>query len=81
MENSARDILFLTDGIPPYVMGGMQRHSLEVCRQLLKHGFHVHLVHCVQSGERLPDAGEVKGVIIQNESFTGSLTITGFHFP
>jgi len=81
LENSARDILFLTDGIPPYVMGGMQRHSLEVCRQLLKHGFHVHLVHCVQSGERLPDAGEVKGVIIQNESFTGSLTITGFHFP
>lgn len=74
-------IALLTDGIPPYVTGGMQRHSLELCRQLLKNGFHVHLVHCVQSGEHLPDAVEVKGIIIQNELFSGILTITGYHFP
>lgn len=38
-------ILLLTDGIWPYVIGGMQKHSFFLCKYLAAQGVHVHLVH------------------------------------
>lgn len=42
-------ILLLTDGIWPYVLGGMQRHSYYLCKYLARSGIQVHLVHFNQS--------------------------------
>lgn len=39
-------IALLTDGISPYVTGGMQRHSFNVCKYLASQGVHVDLYHC-----------------------------------
>ena len=39
-------ILFLTDGISPYVLGGMQKHSLILSKLLAQKGHQVTLVHC-----------------------------------
>lgn len=38
-------IALLTDGVFPYVVGGMQKHSLLFCRYLVKAGHHVLLIH------------------------------------
>jgi glycosyltransferase involved in cell wall biosynthesis len=39
-------IALLTDGITPYVTGGMQRHSFNLCRYLASRKIHVDLYHC-----------------------------------
>ncbi len=40
------NILLLTDGIYPFVMGGMQKHSLILSKLLVKKGHKVTLAHC-----------------------------------
>lgn len=44
-------IALLTDGIFPYVIGGMQKHSYYLCRFLLDLGVELTLFHCITSGE------------------------------
>lgn len=39
-------IALLTDGITPYVTGGMQRHSFYLCKFLAQSGVYVDLYHC-----------------------------------
>jgi glycosyltransferase involved in cell wall biosynthesis len=39
-------IALLTDGITPFVTGGMQRHSFNLCRELVHLGVQVDLYHC-----------------------------------
>lgn len=39
-------ILLVTDGIYPFVMGGMQKHSYYLGKFLSRMGVQVHLVHC-----------------------------------
>jgi glycosyltransferase involved in cell wall biosynthesis len=39
-------VALLTDGISPYVTGGMQRHSFNLCRALVREGAMVDLYHC-----------------------------------
>lgn len=39
-------IALLTDGIFPYVIGGMQKHSYHLAKQLAKNGNTVYLFHC-----------------------------------
>jgi glycosyltransferase involved in cell wall biosynthesis len=43
-------IALLTDGIWPFVIGGMQRHSYYVCKFLAKNKIHVHLYHSSRNG-------------------------------
>lgn len=43
---SSLNILFLTDGIPPYVIGGMQKFSLVLSKLLAQKGHQVTLAHC-----------------------------------
>ena len=45
------NILFLTDGITPYVTGGMQKHSLVLVKLLLKENVNITLVHCGYIGQ------------------------------
>lgn len=42
-------LILLSDGIWPYVLGGMQKHSYYICKYLAKKGVQVHLVHYNQS--------------------------------
>lgn len=52
-------ILLITDGVFPWVVGGMQRHSAHLARELTKAGHDLTLVHCVAQGAKVPDKDEV----------------------
>jgi glycosyltransferase involved in cell wall biosynthesis len=71
------NICLLTDGITPFVTGGMQRHSFNLCNELLKLGNEITLVHCVYGKQKLPKVEEVK------EHFENSknLTVYTLRFP
>ena len=42
-------VALITDGIWPYVLGGMQKHSYYLCKYLAQNGVEVTLVHFNQS--------------------------------
>jgi glycosyltransferase involved in cell wall biosynthesis len=71
------NICLLTDGITPFVTGGMQRHSFNLCNELLRLGNEITLVHCVYGKQKLPKIDEVK------ERFENSknLTVYTLRFP
>lgn len=64
-------ILILSDGIPPFVMGGMQRHTFNLVKFLVKSGVHVKLVHCNHFGEPNLSHEEVVKTIFEKESIDG----------
>ncbi|MBZ0207517.1 MAG: glycosyltransferase family 4 protein [Flavobacteriales bacterium] len=70
-------ILLVTDGIHPFVMGGMQKHSFYLAKFLARKGVRVHLVHCV------PD--EVAGREQERTEFkdfdAGNITFESLPFP
>jgi glycosyltransferase involved in cell wall biosynthesis len=70
-------ICLLTDGITPYVTGGMQRHSFNLCNELLKSGNEVTLVHCVYGKATLPKKEDVKKLFEKSEN----LTVYSLRFP
>lgn len=47
----SKKIAILTDGIYPFVIGGMQKHSFYLCKFLVNLGADVTLVHCVTNGQ------------------------------
>lgn len=47
-------IALLTDGIYPYVLGGMQKHSFYLAKYLAKRGVQIDLYHCVPDGVEIP---------------------------
>jgi len=71
------NICLLTDGITPYVTGGMQRHSFNLCNELLKAGNNVTLVHCIDEKSSLPKNEEVKALFENAEH----LTVHTIRFP
>ena len=52
-------IALLTDGIYPYVLGGMQRHTFYLCKKLLQEGVQVDLYHTLWESEKDISALEV----------------------
>jgi hypothetical protein len=42
-------IALITDGIWPYVMGGMQKHSFYLCKYFAQNKINVDLIHFNQS--------------------------------
>ncbi|MEN9346533.1 MAG: hypothetical protein RLZZ77_44, partial [Bacteroidota bacterium] len=53
-------LLLITDGISPFVIGGMQKHSANIARFMVEKGHEVTVVHCVPYGTSLPTEEEVK---------------------
>jgi glycosyltransferase involved in cell wall biosynthesis len=53
-------IAILTDGIYPYVIGGMQKHSFYLSKFLAQEGVAVTLVHCVAYNEDIPSEEDVR---------------------
>ena len=47
-------VLLLTDGVYPYVLGGMQKHSYYLAKYLNKIGVEVDIFHCLYKGD-LPE--------------------------
>lgn len=56
-------ILILTDGIYPFVIGGMQKHSFYLAKFLSKRGHDVMIVHCVPAGKSLPGEEETRNAM------------------
>ena len=71
-------LLFVTDGITPYVIGGMQRHSENLVRSLLKSNVHLTLIHCVYNGKKLPSQEDVRSLF---HGTNGNLEVIGLNFP
>ncbi|MCT4582296.1 MAG: glycosyltransferase family 4 protein [Flavobacteriales bacterium] len=73
-------ILLLTDGITPFVTGGMQRHSANLAKYFTLQGVKVSLVHCVGDGEQLPSDEEVNFALFGNQD-QQLYKIYSFNFP
>lgn len=53
------NILIITDGITPFVIGGMQKHSYNLARQLAMLGHRITLFHCVTGQNKLPEREDI----------------------
>ena len=60
-------ILLITDGIMPYVLGGMQKHSGYLAKYLTMSGSRITLVHCVDNPDDLPTDEEVNMGLFQGK--------------
>ena len=62
-------LLIITDGVYPFVIGGMQKHSHYLAKFLVLQGHDVVLVHCVPYNKALVTHEELCGVMgIENQS-------------
>ena len=52
-------IALITDGISPYVIGGMQQHSAYLGMNLVNAGHSVDLFHFVYKNQKIPSSNEV----------------------
>lgn len=71
-------IALITDGIAPYVTGGMQRHSFHLAKNFLKLGVELTLVHAVPNGAPVPTAEAVR-ILLGGDQ--GNLEVIGLNFP
>jgi glycosyltransferase involved in cell wall biosynthesis len=74
-------IALLTDGITPFVTGGMQRHSANLAKYLTLSGCQVTLVHCLPFGMRLPLDNVVNEAVFGNNSTLKLAKIISLNFP
>jgi len=72
-------LLLITDGISPFVIGGMQKHSANIARFMSARGHEVTLVHCLPAGSKLPTEEEVRTALSIDESAT--FHSIALHFP
>ena len=62
-------IALLTDGISPYVVGGMQTHSAVIANQLVKANNEVDLFHFVTKNSPIPTANEVNDIFFSKTQY------------
>lgn len=76
-------IALLTDGISPYVIGGMQTHSFYLARYLLLNEVHLTLVHCLPFDRPAPVEGETLKKLLPGDVFVDPSRFTEIclHFP
>ena len=61
------NILLITDGIYPFVMGGMQKHSYNLAKYLTNEENEVTLLHCVDSRSNCPSSQEIQHLLFKGE--------------
>lgn len=71
------NILFLTDGIYPFVNGGMQKHSFFLAKQLAQLGSKITLVHCTYNQDA-PCEKQVLDALGLNDA---EIAVHGYRFP
>tara|TARA_B100000963_G_scaffold361833_1_gene400124 strand:+ start:1961 stop:3109 length:1149 start_codon:yes stop_codon:yes gene_type:complete len=78
-------IAFLTDGIYPFVVGGMQKHSYCLAKELVVLGNQVDLFHSINYGENIPSSNFVNNVFFKGKhKFKNIYCINfpkSFYFP
>ena len=72
-------LLILTDGIYPFVIGGMQKHSYYLAKNLAALGHEVTLVHCVDASKKPPSPDEVREALSINDA--NALEVISLSFP
>ncbi len=73
-------IAIITDGITPYVVGGMQKHSHYLAKYLAQKGADITLIHCIYGNTtKIPQEKEVNHVLFNQESFY--VKSVCFNFP
>lgn len=72
-------LLILTDGIHPFVIGGMQKHSFYLAKNLAELGHSITLVHCIDATKKLPTATELEEVFGTNAM--SNIEFIGLKFP
>ena len=72
-------IAFLTDGIYPYELGGMQRHSTNMLKYLVLNGVEVTLFHAVNK-INVPSEAEILSNLFPDVK-PENLKVIGFNFP
>ena len=77
---AVKKILLITDGISPYVLGGMQRHSANLAKYLTMAGIDVTLVHCVGDQQNVPSEDEVNEELFGKTSYRLN-DVIGLKFP
>lgn len=78
--NLVLKIALLTDGISPYVTGGMEKHSHYLAKHLVIAGYKVDLYHCIYDlNQQLPPKSEIDSIFFNKDySFNNVFT---FYFP
>lgn len=74
-------IALITDGISPYVLGGMQKHSLYLAKYFAKNGIYVDLIHYNDSNY---DIQQLEFFTEEEKKFIHSIVLqfpTSFKFP
>jgi glycosyltransferase involved in cell wall biosynthesis len=61
-------IAIITDGIFPFIVGGMQQHSTSLAKHLVLSGNNVTLFHFVKKRQPLPSEDEVNMLFFNNEN-------------
>ena len=72
-------IAFLSDGIYPFVVGGMQQHSASLAVNLVKAGHKVDLFHFVDKAQNLPESIEVNNILFKGSNSFNNVFCC--HFP
>jgi len=72
-------ILLVTDGIMPFILGGMQRHSTYLAKYLTLQGCEVTLVHCVDNSSSLPTEDQINDFLFNGDNKLHK--IIGLKFP
>jgi glycosyltransferase involved in cell wall biosynthesis len=75
-QTNIKRVALITDGITPFVIGGMQRHSYYVAKYLAKAGIKVELYHCLPSR---PTDEAIKSIF--DESVRSNITHHIIPFP
>ena len=70
-------IALISDGIYPYVIGGMQKHSSSIGVELVKLGYSVDLCHFVLKGSSIPTTDEVNRFHFNSTNFKFSSSKVG----
>ncbi len=60
-------VAVLTDGIHPYVIGGMQKHSTNLVKHLTLIGCDVTLIHCVEISSEFPTDKQINDLLFNGE--------------
>lgn len=72
-------VLVITDGITPFVVGGMQKHSHGLIKYLTLSGHDVTMIHCIHSGMQKPSVEDVRNAMGLDE--LSSVKIITLYFP
>ena len=78
-------VAIITDGLSPYVVGGMQQHSYSLAKYLVLNGNEVTLFHFVNKGQPIPSENEINKLFFNNKHKFNKVFCfyfpTSFRFP